>query len=205
MNYFMKTLKPIQMAYIAALCFIALSLSSCMYLSPIHFNNITVDENRQTHYQAITSTDKIKIHDLAKDIMRLSPDVDETEAKLVAYEAVLYPKVLANEYNLMTPPNYHNQMVNAGVRKKGLCYHFAQDLTKHLDRPYKTLTLERMMSFQGKLLEHNVPTIRAKGQKISEAIILDAWRHSADLYWIKAKNDEAYQWVRYVPPKPKSL
>ena len=185
------------------LCVITLNLSGCMYISPIHFDNISVDSDRHTHYPAITSTDKIKIHDLAEDIMALSPDVDKAEAQLVAYEAILYPKVLANEYQLMTPPNYQNQMVNAGVRKKGLCYHFAQDLTKHLDRPYKTLTLERMVSYQGKLLEHNVPSIRAKGQKISEAIILDAWRNSADLYWIKAKKDESYNWVRYVPPKPK--
>ncbi len=194
----MKTIKPI------IISFFVLTLSGCMYTSPLHFDGISVDENRHTTYQSITSADKNKIRELAKDIANLSPDVDVTEANLIAYEAVLYPKVLANQYQLMTPPNYHNQMVNAGVRKKGHCYHFAQDLMKHLDRPYKTLTLERVMAFQGKLLEHNVPTVRAKGQSLQEAILLDAWRNSSDLLWMKVKEDDEYPWVRYVPPKARS-
>lgn len=194
----------LQATHLIILNFFILTLSGCMYISPLHFDNISVDENRHTNYQSITSADKSKIRELTQDITNLSPLVDETEAYLVAYEAVLYPKVLANEYQLMTPPNYHNQMVNAGVRKKGHCYHFAQDLMKHLDRPYKTLTLERVMAFQGKLLEHNVPSIRAKGQDIQEAIILDAWRESADLLWMKVKDDDGYPWVRYVPPKTKT-
>ena len=181
-----------------------LTLSSCSALKPrthVHFNKISVDHNKRTHYLAITPKDLQKIRQLSKDISNLSPSVDKTEAYLVAYEAVLYPKVLANQYQLMSPPNYHNQLVNAGKRKKGHCYHFAQDMMKHLDRPYKTLTLERVMAYQGKPKEHHVPSIRAKGQNIREAIALDAWINSATLSWVKLKEDNGYPWVRYTPRK----
>ena len=189
--------------HLIAFFLITTQLASCLY-SPVHFDNIGVDSSGHTTYPSITSIDKAKIKELTEDIMSLSPDVDRTEAALVAYEAVLYPKVLANRYRLMSPPNYQNHLVNTGKRDRGLCFHFAQDMMKHLDRPYKTLTLERMMSFQGEFLEHNVPTIRAKGQDIQEAIILDAWRLSSDLLWMKAKDDEDYQWIRYTPPKAKN-
>ncbi len=187
--------------YPCILLLISILITSCTHKA-VRYDNISVTADNRTTYQNITSADKQEIYELSKAIQALSPQVDKAEASLVAYEAVLYPKVLANRYQLMAPPNYHNQLVNAGKRKKGHCYHFAQDMMKHLNRPYKTLTLQRVMAFQGKYLEHNVPTIRARGQDISEAIILDAWRESARLVWMKVKEDEAYPWVPYVPKKP---
>lgn len=190
--------------YFTATLYFILTLSGCMYISGVHFDDISVDSSGHTNYQHITATDKGKIRDLSQDIINLNPSfVDHSEAYLVAYEAILYPKILANRYQLMTPPNFHNQLVNAGRRKKGHCYHFAQDMMIHLNRPYKTLTLERAMAYQGEFLEHNVPTIRAKGQNIRDAIILDAWRESANLVWMVAKDDRAFPWIRYTPRKVK--
>ncbi len=182
---------------------LALTLSGCMYFSTVHFDDISVDASGHTNYRNITADDKQKIKELANAISNLSPIVNKEEAYLVAYESVLYPKVLANEWGLMTPPNYHNQLVNSGRRKKGLCFHWARALMVHLNRPYKTLTLQRAMAFQGKYLEHNVPTIRAKGQHFNEGIILDAWRESSNLLWMKLKNDDAFPWIPYVPPRKK--
>ncbi len=180
---------------------LTLNLSGCMYVTPVHFNNIHVDGVGRTQYPGMTTSDKGKIRELTKAIMGLSPNVNKEEAMFVAYEAVLYPKVLANKYNLMSPPNYQNHLVNTGSRKRGLCFEWAEDLMAHLQRPYKTLTLERGMAFQWKSLEHNVPTIRAKGQAFSTGIILDAWRESSSLVWMKVKNDDAYPWVAFIEPR----
>ena len=188
-------------AAVFIIVFFTLNLSGCMYVSEVHFDNIYVDQAGRTQYQGITIYDKGKIRDLSNAIMGLSPNVNKEEAMFVAYESVLYPKILANKYKLMTPPNYQNHLVNTGSRKRGLCFEWAEDLMAHLQRrSYKTLTLERGMAFQWKSSEHNVPTIRAKGQPFSSGIILDAWRESSNLLWMKVKDDDAYPWVAFIEP-----
>ena len=131
--------------------------------------------------------------------MNLGPQVDETEANFVAREAVLFSMHLANEYKLVAPPNSQNVLVNTGQREKGLCYHFARDMTDHIvkGRTFNTLTLQRAVAFQNKALEHNVLTVAAKGKGIRDAIILDAWRESAELYWVKTAEDPMYRWTKY--------
>lgn len=131
--------------------------------------------------------------------MGLGPNIDKTEASFVAREAVLYPKYLANEYKLVGPPNTHVVMVNTGQRKRGHCYHFASDMKDHIveGRTYNTLTLQRAVANQGQRYEHNVLTVAAKDKGIKDAIILDPWRNSADLYWVKTADDPLYYWEQY--------
>ena len=64
-------------------------------------------------------------------------------------------------------------------------------------RIYKTLTLQRAVANQGRYFEHNVLTVAAKGKGIKDAIILDAWRHSATLLWMKTSEDPDYSWSKY--------
>jgi hypothetical protein len=180
----------------------AIFLSSCS--SPItydvRFDNISFDaENRKTIASAINLTDRTKIGELTSAIMALGKNIDKTEASFVAREAVLYPQHLANEYRLIWPPNSQNQLVNSGKREKGLCYHWASDMTDHIvkDRTFKTLSLERAVANQGRNFEHNVLTVAAKGKGIKDAIILDAWRHSATLLFLKTSEDPDYTWTKY--------
>ena len=190
---------------IKTILFLAVSsilLSACS--SPIaldvRFDNVTFDaEKRKTIVSAIDSRTQTRITDLTSEIMKLGPDIDETEAKFVARESVLFAMHLANEYKLVSPPNTQNMLVNKGLKDKGLCYHFARDMQDHLvtGRTYKTLTLQRAVSFQGKRFEHNLLTVAAKDKGVEDAIILDAWRHSAELYFVKTKDDPDYIWRKY--------
>ena len=198
----MKTPQMQKIKSILLLCLSTIIVSACS--SPItynvHFDNVSYDpKNRKTVVSAIDSSDQIKILDLTTAIMNLSPTVDKTEAAFVAREAVLYPKHLANQYKLVGPPNTHVVMVNTGQRERGHCYHFAADMKAHIDtgRTYKTLTLDRAVSAQGKQFEHNVLTVAAKGKGIKDSIILDPWRNSATLYWIKTTEDPLYNWSPY--------
>ncbi len=184
--------------------FLSFMLASCS--SPItydvHFVGVSYDaKNRRTVISAIDSTDQFKIVELTGAIMELGPNIDKSEASFVAREAVLYPKHLANEYRLVGPPNTHVVMVNTGQRERGHCYHFASDMKEHIvtGRTYNTLTLQRAVAFQGRQFEHNVLTVAAKGKGIDDAIILDPWRNSANLYWVKTDDDPSYIWKKYIP------
>ena len=168
----------------------------------VRFDNVTFDPvARKTIVKAIDSRDQFKIVQLTQAIMGLGPDIDLKEANFVAREAVLFSMHLANEYKLVAPPNSQNVLVNTGKRNRGLCYHFARDMTDHIvkGREFKTLSLNRAVAYQGKALEHNVLTVAAKGKKIKDAIILDAWRESAVLYFVKTDEDPMFRWNEYTP------
>jgi len=184
--------------------FLSTLLTSCS--SPIsydiRFDNVAYDaENRKTVVSAIDPSVENKIKELTDAITELGPDVDRNEAQFVAREAVLFPKVLANTYRLVFPPNTQNVLVNSGQRERGLCYHWAKDMTDHIvvGRTFNTLTLQRAVANQGRNFEHNVLTVAAKGKGIKDAYILDAWRHSSSLYWVKTSEDPDYDWKKYFP------
>ncbi len=179
-----------------------LFLASCgsPIVRDVRFDNISFDNsNRRTVVSAIDSTDQFKIVELTGAIMGLGPDIDKGEANFVAREAVLYPRHLANQYRLVSPPNSQNVLVNTGQRERGLCYHWARDMTDHIvaGRTFNTLTLQRAVSNQGHRFEHNVLTVAAKGKGIEDAYILDAWRNSSDLYFVKTSDDPDYYWTKY--------
>ena len=169
----------------------------------VRFQNVGFDATKRKTVvtSAINITDRTKISDLTSEIMALGENIDRTEASFIAREAVLYPQHLANQYRLIGPPNSQNQLVNRGLREKGHCYHFAKDMTDHIvkGRTYNTLTLQRAVANQGGQFEHNVLTVAAKGKGIKDAIILDAWRHSATLLFLKTSEDPNYTWTKYYP------
>ncbi len=174
----------------------------------VRFDNVSFDPvQRKTIVTAIDSRVQFKIKELTQAINNLGPNIDKTEASFVAREAVLYSMHLANEYKLVSPPNSQNVLVNTGKRKKGLCYHFARDMSDHIvkGRTFNTLTLQRAVAFQNEALEHNVLTVAAKGKSIRHAIILDAWRESAELYWVKTADDPMFRWKKYYPTRVKII
>ncbi len=195
-------MKKINLKSILFLILSSILVSACSspIVSDVRFDNIRFDPiKRKTMATAIDSTVQFKISQLTQAITNLGPDVDNTEARFVAREAVLFSMHLANEYKLVSPPNSQNVLVNTGKRERGLCYHFARDMTDHIvkDRTFNTLTLQRAVAFQGKGNEHNVLTVAAKGKGVKDAIILDAWRESANLYWVKTEEDPMFRWEKY--------
>ena len=133
---------------------------------------------------------------LARDIMDMSNKIDKKEAYHLAKEALMYPKVLAKQYDLVTPANYHNTLINMGYRKRGFCYHWAEDIIVHLKKQkYKTIDLRWGVSRKGEADEHNSVVVVAKGARFETGILLDAWRNSGDLYWSKIPKDTHFDWV----------
>ena len=180
---------------ILVLIFSALLLGAC---STIHFDGAHVDKKGSTVVSAIDPSDNNKINNLYQAIMSLSPKVIPSEARFVAREAVLYPKVLANRYQLTSPPLYHNVLVNYGQRPRGLCYQWTYDMGQQINRPMKSLQFYHGVAFRRNYWkEHSTLVVTAKGQAFKDGIILDPWRNSGTLFWSRIKDDKKYPWVQF--------
>ncbi len=138
---------------------------------------------------------KSKISKLTDSILNLSENIDKDEALNVAQTAILYSKQLSNEYELVSPPLYHNYLVQMGVKKRGYCHHFAKDLIQELKKlNLKTLDLRWVIDKKGEYFEHSSIVVSAKNKPIQDGIVFDAWRNSGDLYWNNFKKDTRYKW-----------
>jgi len=172
-----------------------LLLSAC---SSVHFDGVGVDKKGNTVVKAIVPDDEKKIVELYNAIMTLGPNIIPSEAKFVAREAVLYPKVLANRYKLASPPLYHNVLVNYGKRPRGLCYQWTRDMGLQINRPMKSLHFMHGVAFRRNYWkEHSTLVVAAKGKGLKDGIILDPWRHSGTLFWSRVKDDKKYPWVEF--------
>lgn len=161
----------------------------------IFFNacSIKYEQNLQNKN---STEDKKTIHKLQKDIEKLSLEININEARELASRAILYSKHLANEYELVTPPLFHNTLIQIGIKKRGLCFHFAQDLIDELKKQdFKTVDLHWVVHDKTQYWEHSSIVVTAKDKPIENGIILDAWRNSGKLFWSHVTDDTRYHWV----------
>lgn len=133
--------------------------------------------------------------DLGERLRGLSASVAPSEAVLAAETAHSYSAELAKEYRVVHPAIFHNVLVNLGLRKRGLCFQWADDLSAKLaSLQLHTLQLHRGVARLDTRREHSSVVLTACGQPFEEGIVLDAWRHSGRLYWGGVKQDH-YPWV----------
>jgi hypothetical protein len=93
------------------------------------------------------------------------------------------------------PPSFQNFLVNLGIRKRGLCFQWAEDLLAQLDAlKVTTLELHWAEAYAGNWREHNCVVVTAKGQPFRDGILLDCWRHSGHLFWSAVATDN-YPWI----------
>lgn len=138
----------------------------------------------------------IRVESLTQELINLSADVDKSEAKMFAYEALLYPQLLAQKYGLVYPPTFHNFLINTGLKERGLCYEWSEDMITHLKaQHYASFDLRWGVANKGEFNEHNSVVVVAKGTPFRTGILIDPWRHSGELYWAKLGDDPEYQWV----------
>lgn len=167
---------------------ILVTLTGCMHLPPP------------------ASTEQIKSLETA--LVALHSEVQENDAALVATLAYDYPRELARQYHLARPPLWQNLLINIGLKKRGLCYHWAEDLGDKLQSlELKSLELHWGVARPGSFREHNTIVVTALKQPFVTGIVLDPWRHSGELVWRSVTND-VYPWregVMSAPVKPAPL
>lgn len=135
-----------------------------------------------------------EVQALTADLLALSPQVRSDEASRFARVACRSSQELAREYRLVRSPHFHNFLVNAGLRDRGLCHEWARDLGARLSALRSpSLGLRWGIARAGTLREHNCVVVTAKDQPFSRGLILDGWRHSGRLYWTRVAADR-YPW-----------
>ncbi|MDD3342330.1 MAG: hypothetical protein PHR87_02010 [Sulfurospirillaceae bacterium] len=138
----------------------------------------------------------IRVEQLRQELLSLGDNIDTREAKMLAYEAILYPQELAVKYGLVYPPTFHNFLINAGLKERGLCYEWSEDMITHLKaQHYQSFDLRWGVANKGAFDEHNSVVVVAKKAPFEKGLLLDPWRHSGELYWTKLKDDPEYTWV----------
>jgi hypothetical protein len=104
---------------------------------------------------------------------------------------------LTKNFQLSSPPLWHNFLVNIGLREKGLCYHWSDALYIYLQhKNYKLFSFYLVGANIGEyFFEHNaLVVVKKKAKNIQGGIVIDPWRDSSKLYFERVEEDESYIW-----------
>ena len=147
-------------------------------------------EEQQQHFE-VPARDIAKSEELTKQLAALSRRVDPNEAKLLAECAYATVARLRPEYNMFGTPIFNNFLVYHGLRKRGYCYHWSEDLLLALDKlKLKTLELHWGEAYAGTYRENNCVVVTGKGQPFDRGMILECWRHFGHLRWNLVPSDQ---------------
>jgi len=132
---------------------------------------------------------------LMDQIAALSPRVRAEESARLAECVYNTTRQLRRDYQVVWPPLFNNFLVNSGIKKRGLCFQWAEDLLVVLDGLKLTrLELHWGEAQVGTWHESNCIVVTAKGQPFNTGIILDCWRRSGHPYWRPVGTDKV-SWV----------
>jgi len=137
-----------------------------------------------------------KIDKLAKLLHTLDREVPVKESMYLSRDIFQKTRQLTKEFELTSPPIWHNFLVNIGVRKKGLCFHWSDALYLYLkQRGYQEYRFHLAGANIGEYFsEHNALVITGKDMKVEDGVVIDPWRDSGKLYFSKVKEDKKYVW-----------
>ncbi len=137
------------------------------------------------------------IDDLTAGIRALGTDVDPEEAARAARIAYQYTRQLAVEYQITDAPLIHNMKVNNGLRPRGLCWHWAEDMEARLKQEnFQTLQLHRAIANADNpfRIDHSTAIISRRGDNFRQGMVLDPWRYGGRLFWAPTRDDTRYGW-----------
>jgi hypothetical protein len=133
---------------------------------------------------------------LAERLRGLGPSVDREEAALTAETACVYSLELARQYRAVRPALWNNMLINTGLRQRGLCFEYADDLSAKLESLHlRTLVVRRGVAYSNTWFESNCLVLTAPGQPFDQGIVLDAWRHEGRLHWCGVNEDKLFRWI----------
>ena len=134
---------------------------------------------------------------LTDGILALGPGIDPEEAARIARISIEYSLQLRREYNVTDPPLIHNSKVNLGLRPRGLCYQWADDLEARLRlENFQTLILHRVIANSTNFrIEHSTVIASRPGDSEDQGMILDPWRYGGELFWAPTLEDTKYVWL----------
>lgn len=138
-----------------------------------------------------------KIAALGSAIKALSPTIATQEADQIARIAVLDPLQWAALWGVTDPPLIHNIKVNQGIKPRGLCKEWADDLQKRMAKEaFQSVSWHRAIAnYDNIRIEHSTLIVSAKGAPMAEGIVLDPWRlGQGRLFYARVSEDSKYRW-----------
>ena len=141
-----------------------------------------------------TASDERSIKELTKALVALAADVDPAEAQSLSVTAHTTARRLKREYRVVLNPEFTVFLYNIGMRKRGWCGHWAQDIGAELkELKLKTLVLHWGEAYPNTTSENNALVVTARNQPFDEGIIIDGWRRAGRLFWCQVKKDDEYE------------
>ena len=140
------------------------------------------------------ANDERSIKDLTKALVALAPDVDPAEAQSLSLTAHTKARSLKKEYRVVLNPEFTVFLYNIGMRKRGWCGHWAQDIGAELkELKLKTLVLHWGEAYPNTTSENNALVVTARNQPFQDGIIIDGWRRAGRLFWCPVLKDDEYE------------
>jgi hypothetical protein len=153
------------------------------------------DQQQQPFSFQVPKSDSAKAVKLADELTSLSPRVNRDEAKLLADCAYATVSKLRRQYRMFGTPIFNNFLIYHGLRKRGYCYQWSEDLLIALDKlKLSSVELHWGEYDPGTWRENNCIVVTAKGQPFNRGIMLECWRHLGHLYFGPVVSD----WEHYV-------
>jgi hypothetical protein len=150
-----------------------------------------VSAGQQRPHFDVPAKDSAKADELANHLAQLSRRVDPKEAKLLAECAYATVTRLRQEYRPFGTPIFNNFLVYHGLKRRGYCYQWSEDLLLALDQlKLKTLELHWGDTYRDTWRENNCLVVTAKGQPFDRGMILECWRHFGHLRWNLVPSDQ---------------
>lgn len=120
---------------------------------------------------------------------------DPGDAARLARAALDATADLHARYRPLRPPQLGNMAFHMGLRERALCCHWAQDLLRALSRlELRSFDLHWGVAHHGSSLrEHNTVVAVPKGARFEQGLVLDPWRDSGRLTYVRADRDR-YPW-----------
>jgi len=168
------------------------------WMHVIIFTTVLVSCTALEHSRTVPESAALSGEDMQR--ARLETDLSlllgyqDQETLQLAQTIVATTDELARTYQVQPPALWHNFLVNVGLRDRGLCCHWTQDLLREIN----ALRLAKYhaawgVSRYGTWREHNSVVITAAGQAFESGIVLDPWRHAGELFWAPVATD-TYRW-----------
>jgi hypothetical protein len=138
---------------------------------------------------------------LSRQLTTLGERVQEEEAQALAGLAVTEARQLAAQYRVVRPPWLHNVLVNYGMRERGLCFEWTNDLFLRLhELDLHSINLHLAVARMDTRREHNAIVATADGQPFETGLVLDAWRGSG-MIWSGPVTSDKYPWEPLPPDR----
>jgi len=158
-------------------------------------NSVLGDQGQPPLSFQVEKSDIVKAGKLADELAALSPRVNREEATLLAQCAFATVTKLRRQYRMFGTPIFNNFLIYHGLRKRGYCYQWSEDLLTALDTlRLKTLEVRWGEHDPNTWRENNCLIVTAKRQPFNRGIMLECWRHLGHLYFGPIASD----WETYV-------